>query len=63
VHVLHCVSSLPGRLTFRAWNFDLSRYSRDGCIDYAKLPLPVAGARRPQPDGVAESKALYEPVG
>jgi NADH-quinone oxidoreductase subunit I len=45
-------------------NFDLSCYSRDGCIvDYAKLPLPVAwGQATLNPTAVSESKVLYQPV-
>ena len=45
-------------------NYDLSCYSRDGCIvDYAKLPLQTAWGRATlNPTAVAESKVLYEPV-
>jgi len=59
-----CVEPCPVDCIFMGSNFDLSCYSRDGCIvDYAKLPLPVAwGQTTLNPTAVAESKALYEPV-
>lgn len=59
-----CVEPCPVDCIFMGSNFDLSCYSRDGCIvDYAKLPLEVAwGQTTLNPTAVAESKALYEPV-
>ena len=54
----------PVDCIFMGSNFDLSCYSRDGCIvDYAKLPLQTAWGRATlNPTAVAESKVLYEPV-
>jgi NADH-quinone oxidoreductase subunit I len=45
-------------------NYDLSCYSRDGCIvDYAKLPLETAwGQATLNPTAVSESKVLNKPV-
>jgi NADH-quinone oxidoreductase subunit I len=45
-------------------NYDLSGYSRDGCIvDYAKLPLQIAwGKATLNPAVVSESKVLDQPV-
>jgi NADH-quinone oxidoreductase subunit I len=59
-----CVEPCPVDCIFMGSNFDLSCYSRDGCIvDYAKLPLEVAwGQATLNPTVVAESKVLYEPV-
>jgi NADH-quinone oxidoreductase subunit I len=59
-----CVEPCPVDCIFMGSNFDLSCYSRDGCIvDYAKLPLQVAwGQATLNPTVVSESKVLYEPV-
>lgn len=59
-----CVEPCPVDCIFMGSNYDLSCYSRDGCIvDYAKLPLPVAwGQATLNPTAVAESKVLYQPV-
>jgi NADH-quinone oxidoreductase subunit I len=59
-----CVEPCPVDCIFMGSNFDLSCYSRDGCIvDYAKLPLQVAwGQATLNPTAVSESKVLYEPV-
>jgi NADH-quinone oxidoreductase subunit I len=59
-----CVEPCPVDCIFMGSNFDLSCYSRDGCIvDYAKLPLQVAwGQATLNPTAVAESKVLYQPV-
>ena len=59
-----CVEPCPVDCIFMGSNYDLSCYSRDGCIvDYAKLPLQVAWGRATlNPTAVAESKVLYEPV-
>ncbi|MDA0283035.1 MAG: 4Fe-4S binding protein [Planctomycetota bacterium] len=59
-----CVDPCPVDCIFMGSNYDLSCYSRDGCIvDYAKLPLQVAWGRATlNPTAVAESKVLYEPV-
>ncbi len=59
-----CVEPCPVDCIFMGSNFDLSCYSRDGCIvDYARLPLETAwGKATLNPTAVAESKVLYEPV-
>ncbi|VAX39770.1 NADH-ubiquinone oxidoreductase chain I [hydrothermal vent metagenome] len=59
-----CVEPCPVDCIFMGSNFDLSCYSRDGCIvDYAKLPLQVSwGQATLNPTAVAASKVLYEPV-
>lgn len=59
-----CVEPCPVDCIFMGSNFDLSCYSRDGCIvDYAKLPLEIAWGRTTlNPSVVAESKVLYEPA-
>ncbi len=59
-----CVEPCPVDCIFMGSNYDLSCFSRDGCIvDYAKLPLTVAWGRATlNPTAVAESKVLYEPV-
>jgi NADH-quinone oxidoreductase subunit I len=59
-----CVDPCPVDCIFMGSNFDLSCYSRDGCIvDYARLPLETAwGKATLNPTAVAQSKVLYEPV-
>ena len=59
-----CVDPCPVDCIFMGSNFDLSCYSRDGCIvDYARLPLETAwGKSTLNPTAVAESKVLHEPV-
>ncbi|MDA0590782.1 MAG: 4Fe-4S binding protein [Planctomycetota bacterium] len=59
-----CIDPCPVDCIFMGSNFDLSCFSRDGCIvDYAKLPLQTAWGRATlNPTSVAESKVLYEPV-
>ena len=59
-----CVEPCPVDCIFMGSNFDLSCYSRDGCIvDYARLPLETAwGKSTLNPTAVAESKVLHEPV-
>lgn len=59
-----CVEPCPVDCIFMGSNYDLSGYSRDGCIvDYAKLPLEVAWGRATlNPTVVSESKVLYQPV-
>ena len=59
-----CVEPCPVDCIFMGSNFDLSCFSRDGCIvDYAKLPLDIAwGQTSLNPTAVSESKVLYEPV-
>jgi NADH-quinone oxidoreductase subunit I len=59
-----CVDPCPVDCIFMGSNFDLSCFSRDGCIvDYAKLPLEVAfGQATLNPTAVAESKKVALPV-
>ena len=59
-----CVDPCPVDCIFMGSNFDLSCYSRDGCIvDYARLPLETAwGKATLNPTAVAQSKVLHEPV-
>ena len=59
-----CVDPCPTDCIFMGSNFDLSCFSRDGCIvDYAKLPLDVAfGQATLSPTVVAESKKVALPV-
>lgn len=59
-----CVDPCPVDCLFMGSTFDLSTYSRDGCIvDYAKLPLGVAwGQATLNPTAVYESKRVSLPV-
>lgn len=59
-----CVDPCPVDCIFMGSTYDLSSYSRDGClVDFAKLPLEVAWGRQTlNPTSVAASKVLAEPV-
>ena len=59
-----CVDPCPVDCIFMGSTFDLSTYSRDGCVvDYAKLPLETAwGQDTLNPTAVAESKRIALPV-
>jgi NADH-quinone oxidoreductase subunit I len=59
-----CVEPCPVDCIFMGSNYDLSCFSRDGCIvDYARLPLQIAwGKATLNPAVVAESKVLHQPV-
>ncbi len=59
-----CCEPCPVDCIFMGANYDLSCYSRDGCIvDYAKLPLQVAWGRATlSPSVVAASKVLDQPA-
>jgi NADH-quinone oxidoreductase subunit I len=59
-----CVDPCPVDCIFMGSNFDLSCFSRDGCVvDYAKLPLEIAyGQATLNPTVVAESKKVALPV-
>jgi NADH-quinone oxidoreductase subunit I len=59
-----CVDPCPVDCIFMGSNFDLSCYSRDGCVvDFAKLPVEVAwGQATINPTAVAASKLQVEPV-
>ena len=55
-----CVDPCPVDCIFMGSNYDLSTFSRDGCVvDYAKLPLEVAwGQATLNPTAVQESKRI-----
>ena len=59
-----CVDPCPVDCIFMGSNYDLSCYSRDGCVvDYAKLPLEIAsGQATLNPTDVYESKKVALPV-
>lgn len=59
-----CVEPCPVDCIFMGANYDLSGYTRDGCVvDFAKLPLEIAWGRSTlTPHAVAASKVLYQPV-
>lgn len=59
-----CVDPCPVDCIFMGSNYDISCYSRDGCIvDYAKLPLEIAwGQATLNPTAVAASKMQVGPV-
>src|SRR3984885_12947315 len=59
-----CVDPCPVDCIFMGSNFDLSTFSRDGCVvDYAKLPLEIAGGQATlNPTAVQESKRVSLPV-
>jgi len=59
-----CVDPCPVDCLFMSSTYDLSTYSRDGCIvDFAKLPLEVAwGQDTLNPTAVLESKRITLPV-
>ncbi|MGC1275984.1 MAG: 4Fe-4S binding protein [Planctomycetaceae bacterium] len=59
-----CVDPCPVECIFMGSTYDLSGYSRDGClVDFAKLPLETAWGRATlNPTVVAASKSIAEPV-
>ena len=59
-----CVDPCPVDCIFMGSNYDISCYSRDGCVvDYARLPLEVAwGQASLNPTAIAASKLTVEPV-
>lgn len=59
-----CVDPCPVECIFMGSTYDLSCYSRDGClVDFAKLPLEAAWGRATlNPTVVAASKSIAEPV-
>jgi NADH-quinone oxidoreductase subunit I len=59
-----CVDPCPVDCIFMGSNYDISTYTRDGCIvDFAKLPLEVAwGQDTLDPTAVQESKKVSLPV-
>jgi NADH-quinone oxidoreductase subunit I len=59
-----CVDPCPADCLFMGANYDISGYTRDGCVvDYAKLPLPIAwGHDTLSPTAIHESKKVSLPV-
>ena len=59
-----CVDPCPVDCIFMGSTYDISGYTRDGCIvDFAKLPLTVAwGQDALNPTAVMESKRVSLPV-
>ena len=59
-----CTENCPSDCIFMGSTYDLSSYSRDGCIvDFSRLPLEVAWGRSTlNPTAVTEAKAIAEPV-
>ncbi len=59
-----CAESCPTAALFMGSSYDLSCYSRSGClVDFARLPREIAwGAATLNPTAVALSKAIAEPV-
>ena len=59
-----CVDPCPADCLYMSSTYDLSGYSRDGCIvDFAKLPLQIAwGQDTLTPTAVLESKRVTLPV-
>ena len=59
-----CTESCPVDCVFMGSTYDLSCYSRDGCIvDFARLPLEVAwGQATLNPTVVAAAKVIQKPV-
>jgi NADH-quinone oxidoreductase subunit I len=59
-----CVDPCPVDCIFMGSTYDLSCYTRDGClVDFTKLPLDIAWGRATlNPTAVAASKVVTEPV-
>lgn len=59
-----CTESCPVDCIFMGSSYDLSCYSRDGCIvDFSRLPVEVAwGKATLNPTAVAFSKSITKPV-
>ena len=59
-----CTESCPADCIFMGSSFDLSCYSRDGCmVDFSRLPVEVAWGRATlNPTVVANSKIIARPV-
>lgn len=59
-----CTENCPVDCIFMGANYDLSCYSRDGClVDFSRLPLEIAWGRATlNPTAVAHSKSIREPV-
>jgi NADH-quinone oxidoreductase subunit I len=59
-----CTESCPSDCIFLGLSYDLSCFSRDGCIvDFSRLPLEVAWGRAAlNPLVVAAAKIIEKPV-
>ena len=59
-----CVEACPVDCLFMGSSYDLSCYSRDGCVvDFSRLPLEIAWGRSTlNPLAVAAAKAVARPV-
>lgn len=59
-----CTESCPSDCIFMGSTYDLSCYSRDGClVDFSRLPVEIAWGRSTlNPTAVAYSKWVKEPV-
>ncbi len=59
-----CTENCPVDCIFMGSVYDLSTYSRDGClVDFARLPVEIAWGRSTlNPTAVSESKAIRDPV-
>ena len=59
-----CTENCPSDCIYMGSSYDLSCYSREGCIvDFARLPVEVAWGRATlNPTAVARSKVVVEPV-
>ncbi len=59
-----CTENCPVDCIFMGQSYDLSCYSRDGCIvDFSRLPLEIAWGRATvNPTAVAHSKLVTKPV-
>jgi NADH-quinone oxidoreductase subunit I len=59
-----CTESCPMDCIFMGSSYDLSCYSRDGCVvDFSRLPVEIAWGRATlNPTAVAHSKVIPQPV-
>ncbi len=59
-----CTENCPVDCIFMGSTYDLSTYSRDGClVDFSRLPLEVAWGRATlNPAAVTQSKVITRPV-
>jgi len=59
-----CTESCPADCIFMGSTYDLSSYSRDGCIvDFSRIPLEIAWGRATlNPTAVMASKSVASPV-
>jgi NADH-quinone oxidoreductase subunit I len=59
-----CTENCPVDCIFMGSTYDLSTYSRDGClVDFSRLPLEIAWGRTSlNPTAVSQSKCVPQPV-